>query len=93
MAVRGLLLTATILRDVMGVWYDQHQSLVSQLFTNYCRHTRPSEDGLPTDVTIGMQPQNLISLDEESEAMQMKIVLQLSWRDPRLRWESKTTIT
>ena len=72
---------------VESIWHDHHQRLVSHLFTNYSKHVRPSEDGLPTNVDIRMEPQKLVFLDEETEALHMKFVLMLRWTDARLRWD------
>ena len=59
-------------------WRESHLHLMSDLFSNYTKETRPCEDGRPTVVDVMMTPGVLIDLDEETEAAQMQIVIQFS---------------
>ena len=68
-------------------WRDSHLHLMAQLFDNYSKDTRPGEDGRPTAVDIIMTPVTLISLDEETEAAQVKSAIEFSWSDPYLAWD------
>ena len=60
---------------------------MAHLFDNYSKDTRPGEDGRPTAVDIIMTPVTLISLDEETEAAQVKSAIEFSWSDPYLAWD------
>nr|XP_041568100.1 acetylcholine receptor subunit beta [Taeniopygia guttata] len=64
--------------------------LARHLLGRYRPGVRPGvPEGGPVWVTVGLELNQLIGLDEKNEEMTTKVYLNLSWRDPRLSWDPR----
>ena len=71
-----------------GLWSDEHNHLLSTLFQNYNKLTRPSLHGEPTVIHVSLLPQSLLELDEKTQSLNINMYIHLQWTDHHLTWNA-----
>ena len=64
------------------------QNLVTKLFKNYSRTTRPS---VQVKIAVNLQLKQIISLVEKTQILTTSSFIEQYWNDPRLTWSPNST--